>query len=226
MAYSPVFLSFFRRYLDPAEGLNEMLFGLIMVLSFTLTAGLTVEDGPDEARTLLVATIGCNIAWGVIDGALFLMARLLDAIRRAQAVALVKTAADEQTAFAEIAKALEDSLLHYANEAERSRLFGTIRDLIQRAPIEPPHFAKEDLLGALASGLLVILTTIPAALPFLVIQEPWRALRVSNLLLVALLFWVGQEWGKNAHARHPWRIGFVFLAIGLALVSVAIALGG
>jgi hypothetical protein len=59
-----------------------------------------------------------------------------------------------------------------------------------------------------------------------VIQEPWRALRVSNLLLVALLFWVGQEWGKNAHVRQPWRIGFVFLVIGLALVSVAIALGG
>ncbi len=217
--------SFFRRYLDPADRLNEILFGLIMVLTFTLTAGLTVEHGPDEARTLLVATIGCNIAWGVIDGALYLMAQLLEASRRARAVARVKTAADERTAFAEIAKALEGSLLRYANEAERSRLFGTIRELIQRAPIEPPRLAKEDWLGALASALLVMLTTVPAALPFLVIQEPWRALRVSNLLLVLLLFWVGHEWGKHAHAR-PWRAGFVFLAIGLGLVAIAIALGG
>jgi VIT1/CCC1 family predicted Fe2+/Mn2+ transporter len=217
--------TFFRRYLDPADRLNEILFGLIMVLTFTLTAGLTVEHGADEVRTLLVATIGCNIAWGVIDAALYLMAQLLDASRRARTVARVKAASDESTAFAEIAKALEGTILRYANEAERSRVFGTIRDVARRAPIEPPRLAKEDYFGAIASGVLVMLTTVPAALPFLVISEPWRALRVSNLLLVILLFWVGHQWGKSAHAS-PWRTGFGFLAIGLLLVAIAIALGG
>ena len=217
--------SFFRRYLDTADRLNEILFGLIMVLTFTLTAGLTVENGPDEARTLLVATIGCNIAWGVIDGALYLMAQLLHASRRSRGVARVKAAADEPAAFSEIERAFEGTLLRYATEAERSRVFGAIRDFVRRAPVEPPRLSKEDWLGALASALLVMLTTVPAALPFLVIQEPWRALRVSNLLLLVLLFWVGHQWGKAAHGG-PWRVGFVFLGIGLALVAVAIALGG
>ena len=216
---------FFRRYLDPADRLNEILFGLIMVLTFTLTAGLTVEHGPGEARTLLVATIGCNIAWGVIDGALYLMAQLLHASRRARGVAKVRAATDERTAFGEIENAFEGTLLRYATDAERSRLFGTIRDFVARAPVEPPRLTREDWLGALASAILVMLTTIPAAIPFLVIREPWRALRVSNLLLLVLLFWVGHQWGKAAHAG-PWRAGFVFLAIGLALVAVAIALGG
>jgi hypothetical protein len=217
--------SFFRRYLEPADRLNEILFGLIMVLTFTLTAGLTVEHGPDEARTLLVATIGCNIAWGVIDGALYLMAQLLQASRRARGVARVQAAPNERAAFAEIEKAFDGTLLHYATDVERSRVFGTIRDFVRRAPVETPRLTKEDWLGALASAILVMLTTVPAALPFFVISQPWRALRVSNLLLVILLFWVGHQWGKSAHAS-PWKAGFVFLAIGIALVAIAIALGG
>jgi hypothetical protein len=217
--------SFFRRYLEPADRLNEILFGLIMVLTFTLTAGFTVGDGADAARTLLLATLGCNVAWGIIDGAMYLMGSLLERSRRARAVAAVKAAPDEATAFAEIEQALEGTLTAFATEEERARLYGTIYDVVRRAPDERARLRKEDLLGAIASGVLVVLSTAPAALPFLLIDEPWRALRVSNLLLVGLLFVVGHQWGKEAHAS-PWRAGLAFLAAGIALVATAIALGG
>ena len=63
-----------QRYLDPATSLGEMLFGLIMTLTFTLGAGIIIEDeGREGARQLLIAVIGCNIAWGIIDGALYLV---------------------------------------------------------------------------------------------------------------------------------------------------------
>ena len=39
-------MSLVPRFLDPASRLGEILFGLIMVLTVTLTAGLTVADGP------------------------------------------------------------------------------------------------------------------------------------------------------------------------------------
>ena len=54
-----------ERYLDPATSLGEILFGLIMTLTFTLGAGLIIEEeGREGARQLLIATIGCNIALG------------------------------------------------------------------------------------------------------------------------------------------------------------------
>jgi VIT1/CCC1 family predicted Fe2+/Mn2+ transporter len=217
--------SFFRRYLEPAERLNEILFGLIMVLTFTLTAGLSVGDGPDAARTLLRATLGCNVAWGIIDGAMYLMAALLERSRRIRAIAAVKAAPDERTAFARIEGALEDSLTSLATEEERTRLYRTIYDVVRRTSPERARLRREDFLGAVASGVLVVLSTVPAAIPFLFIDEPWRALRISNLVLVGLLFGVGFQWGKEAHAS-PWRAGFAFLAAGVALVAVAIALGG
>jgi VIT1/CCC1 family predicted Fe2+/Mn2+ transporter len=217
--------SFFRRYLEPADRLNEILFGLIMVLTFTLTAGFTVGDGPDAARTLLLATLGCNLAWGIIDGAMYLMGTLLERSRRARAVAAVQAAPDEAAAFAEIERAIQGSLTELASKAERARLFRTIYDVVRRSPPERARLRREDLLGALASGVLVVLSTVPAAIPFLLIDEPWRALRASNLLLVGLLFGVGYQWGKEAHAS-PWRAGFAFLVAGVALVATAIALGG
>ena len=65
--------NFLRKYLDPASRLGEILFGLIMVLSVTLTAGLTVKEGKSGVRQLLVAALGCNIAWGIIDGIMYIM---------------------------------------------------------------------------------------------------------------------------------------------------------
>ena len=68
-------ISFFHRYLDPAESLAEILFGLIMVLTCTLGAG--VIGGTDQvAAHPAVAALGCNVAWGVIDAALYVMGNL------------------------------------------------------------------------------------------------------------------------------------------------------
>ena len=58
---------FVPRYLDTASRLGEILFGLIMVLTVTLTASFAVKEGEAGVRELLLAAIGCNLAWGVID---------------------------------------------------------------------------------------------------------------------------------------------------------------
>jgi len=59
-------------YLEPADILAEVLFGLIMVLTVTLGARLAMgEEGGD--RELLIAALGCNLAWGIIDGAMYVM---------------------------------------------------------------------------------------------------------------------------------------------------------
>src|SRR5262249_56856681 len=61
-----------RRVLDPTERFSEILFGLIMVLTFT--GGLSAaESGHAEVRTMLIGAIGCNLAWGIIDAILYIL---------------------------------------------------------------------------------------------------------------------------------------------------------
>src|SRR4029077_9087812 len=83
---------FVPRYLDPASRLGEILFGLIMVLTVTLSAGLAAVDGTVGVRQLLAAAIVCNLVCGIIDAVMYVMncitvrsgkRRLIDAVQRA-----------------------------------------------------------------------------------------------------------------------------------------------
>jgi len=84
---------------------------------------------------------------------------------------------------------------------------------------------KEDLYGALACFWLVFISCLPAAVPFLIFSKPHVALRVSNFLLIAMLFLLGQKWAQYAHTNRL-VAGMAMVTIGLALVGVAILLGG
>ena len=217
--------AFLLRYLEPADRLNEVLFGLIMVLTFTLTAGFAVGESEGAARDLLIATLGCNLAWGVIDGAMYVMGSLLERSRHERELARVRSAPDEAAAFDVIARYFENTLARFATDEERVRFYGVVREAARRKPPEGMRLHREDVYGGLASFCLVVLSTIPAVIPFLLIDAPHRALRVSNLLMVTLLFVVGVQWGRHAYVNR-WAAGFAFLATGAALVGIAIALGG
>ena len=61
--------------------------------------------------------------------------------------------------------------------------------------------------------------------PFVFIEDPKVALRMSNIIAVVLLFLTGYRFGNYIGYRR-WRMGLYMLAIGLVLIGVAIALGG
>ena len=61
-----------KRVLDPGDRLAEVLFGLIMVLTFTGSLSIA-EAGRDDIRAMLIGALGCNIAWGMIDAIFYLM---------------------------------------------------------------------------------------------------------------------------------------------------------
>ena len=45
----------------------------------TFTGSLSVaEAGRDDVRTMLIGALGCNLAWGIIDGVLYLMGCLAE----------------------------------------------------------------------------------------------------------------------------------------------------
>ncbi len=66
--------------LDPLERACEILFGVIMVLTFT--GSISVAEGAAaETRTVLAGAIGCNLAWGIVDAAMYLLANFSERAR-------------------------------------------------------------------------------------------------------------------------------------------------
>ena len=218
--------SFVNKYLDQATSLGEVLFGLIMTLTFTLGAGLTIqEEGREGARELLIATIGCNIAWGVIDGVFYVLGQLFERGRRRRVVQLVRGATKDADAAALVAGELDDVIETVMTPEERQTLYGRIVAQVRTGEIPPNPITRNDVMGGIASFWLVFFASLPAAIPFLFIDDANLALRVSNAILLGLLFWAGYSWARYTTAR-PALTGLVFLLFGAALVAMAIALGG
>jgi hypothetical protein len=86
------------RVLDPMERISEALFGLIMVL--TVTSSLSIATGDHSSiRTMLIGALGCNLAWGIIDAGMYLMAGLNERGRSIMLVRTVREAGDNELPF-------------------------------------------------------------------------------------------------------------------------------
>ena len=215
----------FVGHLDPDESLGEILAGLIMVLTFTLAAGVATRGAQDGVRTLLIAAVGCNLAWGIIDAVFYVMTNAFVRRRRARLFRAVSAAASEDAALATIRHELDPELEAITRPEDRERLYRGIHVLLANGKPLRTGVTRDDLLGAFVIFCLVFATTLPAALPFLFVRDPWLALRISNLLLIGCVFIVGFYWAQYINAN-PWLAGLALTGLGLALVAIAMALGG
>ena len=226
MTEEPKKESFVRKHLDPASRLGEILFGLIMVLTATLTAGLTVAEGKAGVRQLLLSALGCNIAWGIIDAIMYIMNCITKRSGQVQLLQKIQSAPDSQTALDLIRDEVEPEFQSLTAPEDREALYRSIlKHATQGESARRRMLTKEDLYGALACFWLVFISCLPAAVPFLIFSKPHVALRVSNFLLIAMLFLLGQKWAQYAHTNRL-VAGMAMVTIGLALVGVAILLGG
>jgi len=200
----------------------EVLFGLIMVLTFTGSLSVA-EAGRDDVRAMLVGALGCNLAWGIIDAILYLMGCLAERSRRLMTLRAVRTAGSPERARDILADALPPEIAAIVEPAE---LEG-IRARLARLPEPPMHarMTKEDWTGAAAVFLLVFLSTFPVVIPFIVMRNAMPALRVSNAIAVAMLFMTGYTYGRLTGYR-PVGMGIAMVVLGMALVGITMALGG
>ena len=61
-----------KSILNPLDRAAEILFGLIMALTFTCSIGIA-NKGATEIRQLLIGAIGCNAACGLVDATMYLI---------------------------------------------------------------------------------------------------------------------------------------------------------
>src|SRR5262249_8327813 len=94
-----------RRILDPPARISEILFGVIMALTFTTTID-AANAGRADVRTLVFAALGCNVAWGLVDAMMYLVDVLMDRGRDLLTLQAVRTASSPDAARAIIAGAL------------------------------------------------------------------------------------------------------------------------
>ena len=214
-----------HRYLDPGDTLGEVLFGLIMVLTITAGAEILSGSGQLDTHQLVAAAIGCNIAWGhrcrpVVLGSMFYRsqrARFFRGLRLARSEAEALAAIQEEFG-------LEDEPLAVPPE-DRARLYQSILDLSFHAAPARVRLHRRDFVSGFVVFVLVSATAIPGVIPFLLLDDSYVALRLSNAVLILLLIVVGYWWAHYTDAP-PWHGALIVLLLGVSMVSVAVILGG
>jgi hypothetical protein len=208
--------------LDPATRLGEVLFGLIMVLTFTGSLHVA-SAGREEVRTMLIAALGCNLAWGIVDAVMYAMDDLLYRNRALHDLRRLQAARTDEEADGVIASRLADE---FAGVLEPGDLAG-LRERLRRTPPPPARarITRRVLAEAFAVFLLVFCCTLPAAAPFLVFEDVSVALRVSNGIVLAMMFVSGILGARHA-GLPPLKTGFGVAAIGVVLVAITMLLGG
>ena len=208
------------RLLEPVERISEILFGLIMAV--TVIGSLSIAAaGREEVQEALVAALGCNFAWGLVDAVMYLMGTVTERSRN-RALAKRVTGAEAGAAHRLIAQTLPE---HVALITGAEELEGMRRRLLA---LPPPGrlLRRDDYLAAVGIFLLVVVSTFPVVVPFLLTTDAALAMRVSRGIALAMLFLAGFLLGRYAGHARPLRTGIAMAALGAVLVLVVMALGG
>src|SRR6476659_7642198 len=120
------------RVLEPIDRVSEVLFGLIMVLTFTGSLSVA-EAGRDDVRTMLIGALGCNLAWGIIDAVLYLMGCLAEKGSGLVTYRAVRETTDPKRAQQLIAEALPAVLASVVQPDELEAMHQRLKELPEPA---------------------------------------------------------------------------------------------
>lgn len=214
---------FINKYMTPENRLAEIMCGLVMVLSFTTTTNAAFTD--ISPRQLLIAVLGCNTAWGIIDGVTYVLGNLLSRANANKSLLRLQQAQSTEDAGKEIDKLIGEQIQQYISPENRREMQQWIKESAIWAQPQPVRVTREDVYTAIACFFIVFLSTSPLAIPFIFIADKSLALQVSNYLGLGLLFLIGYRWAAGVGVNR-WLVGGVMLLIGGILVAITVALGG
>ncbi|CAB3789564.1 VIT1/CCC1 transporter family protein [Pararobbsia alpina] len=208
--------------LDTVDRVSEACFGLFMALTF-VGAVSAATAGEDAGRKMLYTALGCNLAWGLADAVMYLVRTLTN---RGRLLTLALTVKNEPAVAAGV-RALRDALPKTMKPLVADSELELIRARIATMTTLPhrPRLRRNDYIGAVAIFALIVLSTFPVALPFVLFRDPSTALFVSRVLTFVMLFCAGIALGRHA-GFGGWRAGVAMVALGVALTVAIIALGG
>src|SRR3954454_21468628 len=135
-----------KRVLEPIDRVSEVLFGLIMVLTFTGSLSVA-EAGRDDVRTMLIGALGCNLAWGIIDGVLYLMGSLAEKGNKLKTLRALRKSTDQKQSQRLVFNALPPLIASVLQTAELDWIRDRLRQLPE--PTSTPRLSLTDWKGAL-----------------------------------------------------------------------------
>jgi len=217
-----------REYLSASDRLSEIMFGLIMAMTVIGAAKAALISGTDElnARVVISAALGCNIAWGLADAFMYVFSELFDRGKLSRLIAKVKTTQDEEAAIAMIDQELDADILETLSAEERKSICTSIfKNMVGIEP-KKAHLIKDDITGAFVCFLLTFFSAFITVIPFfLPLQSLGFKILLSRVISMIMLFCIGYQYAKHT-GRNKIMTAVVMVILGFIINIVIFFLGG
>lgn len=207
--------------LDPIDRTSEVVFGTLMAMSFSGTLSVATA-GEQDIHMMMIAALGCNLAWGLADAVMYLVAVATEQRRKITLVERLQQTNDQDEADRLVADQLPLRLQSHMNPIALDAMRRSLKDIKEH---EKKIISFRSIRDAFQVFLLVALSTFPIVIPFILVDNPTIALRLSNLMGLITLFVSGYLLGRYA-GGNPWRFAMSLSLIGALLIAAIIALGG
>jgi hypothetical protein len=222
---------FLENLLDPIDRLAETIYSILILLTFTLAFRIFKLDPGDAVTSeyvneLLLAALLATVAWGIIDGIVYVLTEVLERGERRRILWHIQSAETAEEAATAVADEFDYILEPITGEEQRASLYHDVLDHLRDSEAQPVKLKRDDFIGALACVLVAIIAVLPSLIPFVLIRnDPALAIRVSNVVSFGVLFYAGYEWGKYTGTSRI-KTGLVLVGVGMLLVAIAIPFGG
>jgi VIT1/CCC1 family predicted Fe2+/Mn2+ transporter len=212
-------------YLSPSDRLWEIAAGLIMVLTITSTIKIGLPEGEASIATMILAALGCNLAWGIADGVLYALTSGLERARYANLLSSTRIAPSMDEALETVEGQLESTIVGALDEKGRRRVAIEVVRSARESNLKHEWIAKDDIVGGFLVSILVFLSAFPAVVPLLLVDNLRIAVRLSNAVAIVMLFFVGYQNARYTGGNRL-RAGVVMCLLGVVIVAACVALGG
>lgn len=211
-----------RRLITQLDVLIEVMAGVVMALTVSMSLYVTERDMP--ARTVVLAVMGCNLAWGIFDGLLYLVARRAADARRTRVLDRLTGTESLEELERRVRALVDPSMEGIVPFLDMEKLREALARREENGNDDGGGSLGQDLLASLLIAVVEIASAVPVILPLIFLEPPLRGI-VSGAVAIALLGATGVQVARWS-GQSVWLLGVITPLVGAALVALCLIFGG
>jgi VIT1/CCC1 family predicted Fe2+/Mn2+ transporter len=202
----------------------EVIYSVIIAMTFTSTLrGLTLEI---PYYTVVYSALFCCIAWGIADGYFYAWERTYITRTENKIIEYSKSVENNEAAISLIKEELDDTILKNVNKTNREELYQRLVKLLAEVEIKRKLSTWDNLNIILATFLASTIAGIIVVFPFFFVDNLSKALNISNILGILLLFSVGYYRAYERKLSAKLTMGLITAILGIIIAVITTLLGG
>jgi VIT1/CCC1 family predicted Fe2+/Mn2+ transporter len=219
-----------KKYLSLSDRWTEIITGIIMTTAVIGATRIGIGSGHTDFLIIFSAAIGCDIAWGLVDGVLYIFGELTDRGRHVQLLKNLKAIEDQDNAVDLVIKKIDQELdppiLEHFNHEDKVRISQGVVKFSSKMTPENVHISKKDVFGGITIFFLDVVAGLVLLIPFFFLPTQMViAARISMVIALILLFIIGYQWAKIIN-RPKIQTGLIIMFLAIAIDVIVIILGG